>query len=143
MAIVYFDSSALVKLVVEEADSEIAAALWDTADAVVSSTLAYPEVRAALAAAHRLERISAKSLRAAKREWERFWESLTIVEPQRDLLVQAGGVAERFHLRGYDAVHLASAMTIPIEHAIVAAWDQRLRDAARIAGLNVAPLHTT
>lgn len=45
MAIVYFDSSALVKLLVEEDDSDIAAALWDGCDAAVSNRLAYPEVR--------------------------------------------------------------------------------------------------
>lgn len=50
MAIVYFDSSAFLKLVVEEDGSELAAALWDGCDAAVSSRLAYPEVRAALAA---------------------------------------------------------------------------------------------
>ena len=53
MTIVYFDSSAFVKLVVEEDGSEVAATLWDGCDAAVSSRLAYPEVRAALAAAGR------------------------------------------------------------------------------------------
>jgi hypothetical protein len=59
MAILYLDSSALVKLVVEDHGSDVAAALWDGADAVISSGLAYPEVRAALAAAGRDDRISA------------------------------------------------------------------------------------
>jgi prevent-host-death family protein len=42
IAIVYFDSSAFVKLVVEEDGSEVAATLWDGCDAAVSSRLAYP-----------------------------------------------------------------------------------------------------
>jgi predicted nucleic acid-binding protein len=41
MSIVYFDSSAFVKLIVDEDGSELAAALWDGADAAVSSRLAY------------------------------------------------------------------------------------------------------
>ncbi|MCY4493642.1 MAG: type II toxin-antitoxin system VapC family toxin [Acidimicrobiaceae bacterium] len=53
MAIVYFDSSALVKLLVEESGSDVAAALWDGCDAAVSSRLSYLEVCAALAAAGR------------------------------------------------------------------------------------------
>ncbi len=53
MALVYFDSSALVKLVVEEEGSELAARLWDGCDAALTSRLAYPEVRAALSAAGR------------------------------------------------------------------------------------------
>ena len=40
MTIVYFDSSAFVKLLVEEAGSELAAQLWDGCDAAVSSRLA-------------------------------------------------------------------------------------------------------
>ena len=53
MAIVYFDSSALVKLLVEEDGTDLVAQLWDGCDAALSSRLAYPEVRAALAAAYR------------------------------------------------------------------------------------------
>jgi predicted nucleic acid-binding protein len=49
----YFDSSAFVKLVVEEASSDLVANLWDGCHAALSSRLAYPEVRAALAAADR------------------------------------------------------------------------------------------
>ena len=50
MALVYFDSSALVKLVIGEAGTELAVELWDGCDAALASRLAYPEVRAALAA---------------------------------------------------------------------------------------------
>ena len=44
MALIYFDSSAFVKLVVEEEGSDVAAALWDGCDAALSSCLAYAEV---------------------------------------------------------------------------------------------------
>ena len=42
MAIVYFDSSALVKLLVEEDGTGLASQLWDGCDAALSSRLAYP-----------------------------------------------------------------------------------------------------
>ena len=142
MAIVYFDSSALVKLVVEEDGSDVAAALWDGADAVASSGLAYPEVRAALAAARRDGRISSRSSRTAKEEWERLWTALAIVESSRSVLVDAGDAAEQYRLRGYDAVHLASASTLSSAHVLMAVWDDRLRRAAVEAGLSVAPIQT-
>ena len=75
MAIVYFDSSAFVKLLVEEDGSDLAAALWDGCDAAVSSRLAYPEVRAALAAAGRADRLSAADQRRAEAAWEDYWAS--------------------------------------------------------------------
>ncbi len=40
MTIVYFDSSAFIKLIVEEDGSETAATLWDGCDVPVSSRLA-------------------------------------------------------------------------------------------------------
>ena len=43
MAVVYFDSSAFVKLMVEEDGSDVAAALWDGCDAAVSSALPIPK----------------------------------------------------------------------------------------------------
>lgn len=140
MTIVYFDSSALVKLVVEEAGSDTSAALWDGADAVMSSGLAYPEVRAALGAARRGGRISRRSLARAKTSWERFWDALAIVQSNRGVLMAAGDIAERQSLRGYDAVHLASALTVGGEQLVMAVWDVRLRDAAMASGLSIAPL---
>ena len=73
MAIVYFDSSAFLKLLVEEDGSELAATLWDGCDAAVSSRLAYPEVCAALAAAGRSDRLSSGDQRRAEAEWEDYW----------------------------------------------------------------------
>ncbi|CAN5281916.1 hypothetical protein BH20ACT5_BH20ACT5_10470 [soil metagenome] len=60
MSIVYFDSSAFVKLLVQEDGSDLAATLWDGCDAAVSSRLAYPEVAAALAVAGRAGRLEAE-----------------------------------------------------------------------------------
>ena len=62
MTLVYFDSSALVKLVVDEDGSDLAAELWDGCDAALASRLAYPEVRAALAAACRNHDLSEADL---------------------------------------------------------------------------------
>jgi predicted nucleic acid-binding protein len=67
--IAYFDSSALVKLVVDEPGSGDAAALWDGADAVVSSRVANVEVLAALAAARRATRLGEVGHHASKQEW--------------------------------------------------------------------------
>ena len=66
MTVAYFDASALVKLVIEEAGSDDAAALWDGADLVMASRIVHAEVRAALAAAHRARRLDADVHRAAK-----------------------------------------------------------------------------
>jgi predicted nucleic acid-binding protein len=139
VAIIYFDSSALVKLVAEETGSDLAAELWDGADAAVASRLAYPEVRAALAAVGRNHDLDEADLHAAGTTWEEYWAAVRPVELTAAVEQHAGRLAGRHALRGADAVHLASALAINDPGLIVAVWDRRLHAGATAAGLRVAP----
>lgn len=139
MAIVYFDSSAFLKLVVEETGSELAVELWRTCDAAVSSRLAYPEVRAALAAAGRGRRIDARELDDAERGWDELWAGTRPVELTSAVEQHAGHLARAHALFGGDAVHLASALALRSPGVVVAAWDRRLRSGVAAAGLLLAP----
>lgn len=139
MPLVYFDASALVKLVVDEAGSDIAAALWNGCDAALSSRLAYPEVCAALAAAGRNNALTHLEADTAAREWETFWASMRPVELSADVEQSAGQMAALHSLRGADAVHLASAVALGATDLTVAVWDRRLHAAALAVGLAVAP----
>lgn len=139
MTIAYFDASALVKLVIEEDGSEDAARLWDGADAVVSSRVAHPEVRAALAAAHRDGRLGAATHRQAKTDWDTFHQAVRKVELTPELEAEAADLAEHHALSGFDAVHLASALTLSELPVIVATWDGRLLRAAQASGLETLP----
>lgn len=143
MAIVYFDSSALVKLVVEEADSDLAADMWDGCDAALSSRLAYPEVCAALAAAGRNRALDEADLATAERAWEEYWAAIRPVELRPEVERHAGHLARTHALRGADAVHLASAVAIGDPELVFAVWDQRLHAGATAARLRVAPFELT
>lgn len=139
MAIVYFDSSALVKLVLDETGSDAAAELWNACDAALSSRLAYPEVRAALAAASRNHDLTESEASAGADEWETFWASMRPIEISADVEKLAGKLAAVHRLRGADAVHLASALTLTPAEVTVAVWDNRLHAGAAAVGLAVAP----
>ncbi len=136
----YFDSSAFVKLVVDEDGSDLAAALWDGCDAAVSSRLAYPEVRAALAAAGRAHRLEPAHQVRAEAAWEDYWAATRPVELTDSVTTRAGELASQHALRGADAVHLASLLAVGAADTIFAVWDQRLRVGARGAGMQLAPL---
>ena len=69
-----------MKLLVEEAGSELAAELWDGCDAAVASRLAYPEVCAALAAASRNRDLDDHDLDAAEHAWDDYWAATRPVE---------------------------------------------------------------
>jgi predicted nucleic acid-binding protein len=137
--LVYFDSSALVKLVLEESGTPLAAALWDGCDGALSSRLAYPEVRAALAALARNHDLNADELLDAERAWEEFWGATRKVELTPDVEQSAGRLARSHALRGADAVHLASALAIADDDLVVAVWDRRLHGGVRASGIRVAP----
>jgi predicted nucleic acid-binding protein len=139
VALVYFDSSALVKLVLDEVGSDTASALWNACDAALSSRLVYPEVCAALAAAGRNHDLTASEAAAAAADWELFWASMRPVELSADVERAAGSLAVSHQLRGADAVHLASALALGSTDLIVAVWDKRLHAGAAAVGLAVAP----
>jgi uncharacterized protein len=139
VALVYFDSSALVKLVVKEAGSHLAAQLWNGCDAALASRLAYPEVRAALAAAARNHDMAPDDLRTAEGAWEEFWAATRPVELTPAVERHAGELASQHALRGADSVHLASALAIGDPDLIIAVWDRRLHAGALAGGSSVAP----
>ncbi len=140
MALVYFDASAFVKLIVEEPGSELAADLWDGCDAALSSRLAFPQVRAALASANRNHDLSDAALETAEAVWQEYWSATRPIELTATVEQRAGELARHHGLRGADAVHLASALAIGDPELVVAVWDQRLHTGARAAHLRVAPL---
>ena len=139
MAIVYFDASALVKLLVQEDGSPIAEALWDGCDAAASSRLAHPEVCGALAAAGRNHDLAPKAVDEAFATWLSFWAAIRPIELTAPIEHRAGELARRAGLRGADAIHLASALVIPPNELVMAVWDRRLHAAAVAEGLAVAP----
>lgn len=138
--IAYFDTSAIVPLLVSEPGSARASTLWDGADRVVSARLVYPEARAALAQAHRLGRLTARQLRAAVGELDARYDELDLVEVDDQLARRAGQLAETHRLRGYDSVHLAAADRVRDADLVVVAGDGALLAAARTEGMAVAPL---
>ena len=76
--IAYFDTSALVPLLVDEPSSSACRRLWDDADDVVSTRLAYVEAAAALCRARRLGRLTSRRQRAALRSLEELWSQAQI-----------------------------------------------------------------
>ena len=138
--IAYFDTSAVLPLLIAEAGSARAASLWDGADRVVSVRLVYPETRAALAQAERLGRLTARHLRVAVTEFDALFEEMDLVEVDDALARRAGELAEARQLRGYDAVHLAAADRVRDPNVVVIASDGALLEAAAAEGLAVAEL---
>lgn len=130
----------MVKLVVVEDGSDLAAKLWGSAYPAASSILAYPEGRAALAAARRLDRLGKKAHQEALTAFEEIFGELVAIGVDEGLAARAGEHAEDLGLRGYDAVHLATALELGDEEVVLVTWDRDLARAGEQVGLGVAGL---
>ncbi|WP_295697497.1 type II toxin-antitoxin system VapC family toxin [Lapillicoccus sp.] len=139
MTTVVFDSSALTKLLLREADSDLAIDLWLAADGPVASQLAYPEVCAALGAAQRDRRLTAAEVSLALSRWTGLWAAVRTIDLTDDVSERAGALAVEYGLRGADAVHVAGYLSMGAPSALFASWDRRQREGAAAAGVLLAP----
>ncbi|MDN5941706.1 MAG: type II toxin-antitoxin system VapC family toxin [Nitrospira sp.] len=139
----YLDTSAMVKLYVEESMSSEVAGAVEEAEAVATSLIAYAEARAAFARARREARLSAQAYRHVVQEFIEDWSRFVVVEVTDRIVKHAGDLAAQRALHGFDALHLASALnlrdrlTIPVTFL---AFDQELTLAAKREALHIHPL---
>ena len=129
-----------MKLFVDEPGSVEVSEIWSRARLTVSSRILYPEARAAVAAAMRSGRTGSKEATELRKEIEGFWEDLACVEVSPAVAARAGDLAEEHSLRGFDAVHLSSALEVDVPEAVFVTGDDRLSRAAEALGLTTARL---
>lgn len=128
----YLDSSALVKLYIEEENSAIVRKAVEEADDTATCVVTYAEARAALARRRRESALKEAGYRTAVEALDEDWRAFTRLEVNDGLARLAGVLAEQKSLRGFDAVHLAAALTLQQQVGDVAfmAFDKRLVEAA-------------
>ena len=140
---VYLDTSALVKLYVSEPGTPEVRTLVAGASLVVTSSVAYAEARAAFARRHREGWMDAGDLRRTVRALDDDWERYVVLEASGRLAHQAGDLAESHALRGFDAIHLATAIEfgrLVGEQPTFSTHDKRLSLAAHAEGLPTDPV---
>lgn len=145
--ICYLDTSALVKLYVEEEGSDLVMRYVREAGLVATSKVAYAETRAALARSKREGLLGNSTYREAVANFEEDCPSLFVLELTDAVVFKAGELVERFPLRGFDSIHLASVVTLvdalarapKPEQVTVGCWDRLISEAMRSLGLTVFP----
>lgn len=132
MPLFYADSSALVKLVRREPESDALRAFLDDAD-LVSSELVLSEIpRAIRRAADTDVRLPLRQLLTQAGE---LLDAVGLIAVERELLLGAGAL-EPPVVRTLDAVHITSALALGALDGFVS-YDERQGAAARLAGLRV------
>lgn len=142
MSIIYLDTSALLKVYIQEAQSENVRLLFDHADGMGTSIVTYTEMASAMARAARMQLITEGESKAS---WGKFlgdWPGFLRLNLSSQLTERAALLAWDFGLRGYDAIHLATALTwqealgSPI---CLATFDRLLWGAGKNIGVEVWP----
>lgn len=120
----YLHTSAALKLIVEEAESQVLAEELSSPDGeLVSSMLLFTELHCA---AERRAGIPVESVTAVV-------DALALIDLQRADLQRAA--TSRWGLRSADAIHLACALRV--EAAEIVTYDHEMQEAARAVGLGV------
>lgn len=131
--ILYLDTSSLVKLYIEETDSGKVTELVESSKVTCTSLIAYAETRAAFARRFREKAFDPKNYHRLVEAFEKDWKNYFIVMVSKELVQLAGDLAERRELRGFDAIHLSSAIILHQETGVpifFSCFDSKLQTAA-------------
>ncbi|MBI5481762.1 MAG: type II toxin-antitoxin system VapC family toxin [Deltaproteobacteria bacterium] len=133
----YLDTSALAKRYVTEPGSVLVRALFRRQRPIVVSRIAYAELAAAVARQCREGVLPGAARDAILARLDRDLAQILVLDVRASTLGPVAGLVVRHPLRGFDAVHLASALALAARGGSVDFWsaDRRLVVAARAEGL--------
>jgi len=141
--ICYYDTSALVKLYVEEEGSELVAAYSKKSLFVATSRVAYAEARSAFARAWRESILGDQEYREVVSNFKEEWPAFFALDVSDSVLQRVDTLIDKYRLRGFDALHLASTIVlsrrIEGEELVVGCWDARLWDYYQKEGFSLIP----
>ena len=138
----YLDTSAVVKLYLEELNSTLVERAVTNARVTATSLITYVEVRSALTRRFREDRYPAASRDQILKRFEHDWNDHHIIAVNELLIRRAAALAQQHRLRAYDAMHLASVLELQQElrrPVTFAAFDATLLRAAKREQLRVLP----
>lgn len=123
----------------EEEGRELVRGAVEEAWRVATSTVAYAEARAALARKEREGELDHEQRLRAVAALDGEWRGFVRISVSNLVAYRAGEMAERYALRGFDAIHLASAARLGerFDDLHFLAFDARLVEAARGASVPV------
>lgn len=136
----FCDTSALMKVYINEVGSAQMVALARAADSIFVAEITWVEMRAALAQRVRLQSTPVleadQALERLRAEWPQFQK----IAADAKLLDEAGDLAAAFGLRAYDSVQLAAASAVhkaTLGQMRMCCFDKQMNVAAKVLGMSV------
>jgi len=136
--ILYLDTSSIVKLYIEEHFSRSVEQWIGDAESSFTCNITYPETLSAFSRRRRDKDVTEAAFQRAVHDFKDDWLTLGILPVHEK---KAGDLVLKYGLRGFDAVHLAAALTLHKKSGSLpyafSSFDQRLNEAAEKEGLPV------
>jgi uncharacterized protein len=136
----YFDSSAIVKLFIVEPGTQRVHELFASDREFAVSRVGYAEVHAGFARRRRDGSLDSNAYEKIVQLFDAQWLLCARIDLRDDVLAMTRALVRRHPLRGFDAIHLASAITLKPhvgEGIQFVASDDRLLAAAQAEGLSI------
>ena len=107
----------------------------ESSEAVSTSLVAYAEARAAFARRQREGVFAVRGYRRLISVFDEDWENYLALAVTREIVKEAGRLAEKHGLRGFNAIHLSSAISLRSDLGsplLFSCADEKLQRAAQI-----------
>ena len=128
-----------MKLYMEEEESLKIETLVRSSEATATSIVSYAEARAAFARRFREKSFTSDEHDHLKEFFDKDWRNFFVLNLAQNMVKLAGNLAEKHALRGFDSIHLASAMILHQEVStpvVFSCFDNKLEKAAMREGLD-------
>ena len=140
--ILYLDTSALIKKYFKESHSNEVISKWREATEIITSSVTFAETMAAFYRKKREANLRNKVFAKIVDSFQLDWDSFIRVEVNEDLNQPITTIISKHPLRGFDAIHLVSALIVyekDPENFLFICYDHKLTQAAKKEGLNTFP----
>jgi predicted nucleic acid-binding protein len=140
---IYLDTSAIIKRFIAEKGSEVVRRMIEQEGPIATAKVAYAEIHSGLARKKRDGSLLPRQHSSLCRQVELDWKGYVRMDLTDEVLSLARDLIQRHPLRGFDAIHLASALILKSslgEQVTFTGADERQLQAAakeRLATLNV------
>ena len=138
----YIDTSALIKLFVQENFSDKIRQLVENAELVATGLMTRAEAAAGINRLARMNFLDQAQASIALSNFRKDWEDYHRIPITEQLVARADILTSQHTLRGYDAIHLACALTwqdLLNSPITLATFDKELHEAAEKSGVQVMP----
>ncbi|TGN09537.1 type II toxin-antitoxin system VapC family toxin [Leptospira bandrabouensis] len=136
----YLDSSVLVKKYFNEFASDTVLNIWKENRYLAISQVGYSEILATINKKQKIENFSDKVKEKIIKQFKSDWDQLVKINVDHTINSELERIHSKYLLRGFDAIHLVSAIILfneLEEETFFLSADENLATAAKKDGLNI------